>query len=117
MPKSKNGTELRFENESYSIRGCIYEVNRKLGTGFLEAVYQEALEIELKKARIPHEAQKPLPIIYDGKPLKQFYIADFVCFGNIIVEIKAVSKLTNEHKAQLFNYLAATGLTLGPNSA
>jgi GxxExxY protein len=62
---------------------------------------------------IPFESQKILPILYDGIPLKQYYQADFVCFGEIVVEIKAVSKITNEHKAQVLNYLAATGLKLG----
>ncbi|MDR1286021.1 MAG: GxxExxY protein [Treponema sp.] len=113
MQEVTKGKKLRYETESFRIRGCIYEVNRKLGIGFLEAVYQEALEIELKKAGILYEREKPLPIIYDGTPLKQVYRADFVCFGKIIVEIKAVHKLTNEHKAQVFNYLAATGMTLG----
>ncbi|MDR1932621.1 MAG: GxxExxY protein [Spirochaetales bacterium] len=102
-----------MEEESYRIRACIYEVNRKLGSGFLEAVYQEAMEIELQKAEIPYEVQKKLSILYDGKPLKQFYLADFVCYEKIIIEIKAVTKLTNEYNAQVLNYLAATGLKLG----
>jgi GxxExxY protein len=105
--------ELVYKDESYAIQGCVFEVNRKLGSGFLEAVYQEALEIELRKAQIPFETQKPLSILYDGKPLRQYYVADFVCFGKIIVEIKAVSKLVDAHKAQLINYLAATGFRLG----
>jgi GxxExxY protein len=89
MNEGKNGKELLYEEESYCIRACIYEVNRKLGSGFLEAVYQEALEIELQKAKIPYEAQRKRSIRYDGKPLKQFYLADFVCFEKIIIEIKA----------------------------
>ncbi|MDR3276562.1 MAG: GxxExxY protein, partial [Treponema sp.] len=88
-------------------------VNRKLGSGFLEAVYQEALEIEFEKVKIPFTAQKKIPILYDGKPLKQFYVADFLCFGKIIVEIKAVKQLGMEHKAQILNYLTATGLKVG----
>ncbi|GMO27611.1 MAG: hypothetical protein Pg6A_15240 [Termitinemataceae bacterium] len=105
--------KILYEEESYRIRSCIYEVNKKLGSGFLEAVYQEALEIELTNAGIPFEAKKELVIIYDGKPLHQFYIADFVCYDKIIVELKAVNKITNEHKAQIFNYLSVTGLRLG----
>ncbi|MDR1388439.1 MAG: GxxExxY protein [Treponema sp.] len=97
----------------YRIQGCIFEVNRKLGSGFLEAVYQEAMEIELKKAMIPFESQKLLPILYEGIPLKHYYQADLVCFGEILAELKAVSKITNDHKAQVLNYLAATGLRLG----
>ncbi|GHU78144.1 GTP-binding protein [Spirochaetia bacterium] len=104
---------LLYEDESYRIRACIYEVNRKLGGGFLEAVYQEALEIELEKAKIPYESQKKLHIFYDDKPLKQFYQADFVCFEKIIIEIKAITKLGSESRAQVMNYLAATGLKLG----
>jgi GxxExxY protein len=104
---------LLYKDECYRIQGCIFEVNRKLGSGFLEAVYQEALEIELEKGSIPFEAQKALPIYYDGKRMKQTYRADFVCFGNIIVEIKAAAKLGDVHKAQVINYLAATGFRLG----
>jgi GxxExxY protein len=77
MQEDTKGEKLRYENESFRIRGCMYEINKKPGIGFLEAVYQEALEIELKKAEIPSEREKPLPIIYDGKPLKQAYRADF----------------------------------------
>jgi GxxExxY protein len=113
MNKSSEKRALLYEAESYRIRACIHEVNRKLGSGFLEAVYQEALEIELGKAGIPFEAQKKLHILYDGRPLKQFYLADFVCFEKIIVEIKAVTGLSPEHTAQTLNYLAATDLRLG----
>jgi GxxExxY protein len=105
--------ELLYKDECYRIQGCIFEVNRKLGSGFLESVYQEALGIELGKAKIPFEAQKILPILYDGKPLKQYYVADFVCFEKIIVEIKAATHIINEYKAQVLNYLAATGFRLG----
>jgi GxxExxY protein len=113
MEENKEMGDLLYKNESYLIQGCIFEVYKKLGAGFLEAVYQEALEIELRKAEIPFEPQKTLPILYDGTPLKQYYQADFVCFEKIILELKAVSKITNEHKAQILNYLAATGLRLG----
>ncbi|MDR1972322.1 MAG: GxxExxY protein [Treponema sp.] len=113
MSEGKKEKEILYEEESYRIRACVYEVNRKLGSGFLEAVYQEALEIELRKAKIPYEAQKKLSILYDGKPLKQFYLADVVCFEKIVIEIKAVTRLTNEYKAQVVNYLAVTGLKLG----
>jgi GxxExxY protein len=105
--------KLLYRDESYIIRSCVFEVNRKLGSGFLEAVYQEALEIELSKANVPFEAKKCIPVLYDGKPLKQNYVADIVCYGKIIIEIKAVRKIAEEHKAQLMNYLAASGLKLG----
>ncbi|MDR1445336.1 MAG: GxxExxY protein [Treponema sp.] len=105
--------EILYKDECFRIQSCVFQVNKKLGSGFLEAVYQEALEIELEKAKIPYEAQKKVPIHYDGRLLKQYYQADFVCFGKIIVEIKAVTRIGNEHKAQILNYLAATGLKLG----
>jgi GxxExxY protein len=105
--------KMLYKDECFHIQSCVFEVNRKLGSGFLEAVYQEALEIELKTAKIPYEAQKILPIRYDDRVLKQYYQADFVCYEKIIVEIKAVTRISKEHKAQIFNYLAATGLRLG----
>ena len=105
--------KILYEEECYKIYGCIYTVNKKLGSGFLEAVYQEALEIELKRENIPFVSQKELKILYDGIPLKSKYIADIVCYEKIIIEIKAISKINNQHKAQLINYLAATGFRLG----
>ena len=104
---------LLFKEECFKIYGCIYEVNKKLGSGFLEAVYQEALEIELKRNNIPFIPQQELEILYDGIPLKSRYVADIVCYDKIIIEIKAVSKLSNQHKAQIMNYLAASGIRLG----
>jgi len=105
--------QIFYKEESFLINSCIYEVNRKLGTGFLEAVYQEALEIELKQKNIPFERQKGLKIFYDETPLSCKYIADIICYDKIIIEIKAVSNINNQHKAQLLNYLAITGLKLG----
>ena len=84
-----------------------------LGLGFLEAVYQEALELEFRKRKIPYEREKELTISYEGKVLKQTYRADFVCYNNIIVELKAVAKLDDAHRSQVYNYLKATGLKLG----
>ncbi|MDR1869740.1 MAG: GxxExxY protein [Treponema sp.] len=105
--------KILYGEECYKIYGCIYTVNKKLGPGFLEAVYQEALEIELKRENIPFVSQKELRVLYDGIPLKSKYIADIVCYEKIIIEIKAISKINNQHKAQLMNYLAATGFRLG----
>ena len=102
-----------YKDESYKIVGAAFNVYNKLGHGFLEAVYQEALEIELKRQGIPYEREKELKIIYDGIELKQTYKADFVCYGKIIVELKAVSYLENAHRAQVYNYLHATGFKLG----
>ena len=88
-------------------------IHKELGCGFLEKVYQEALEMELSAANIPFSREKILPVYYNGKQLKQTYIADFVCYDNIIIEVKAVSELTDLHRAQVFNYLKATNLDLG----
>ena len=88
-------------------------VYNTLGPGFLEAVYQEALELEFVKRNISYEREKELTISYDGIVLKQTYRADFVCYANIIVELKAVSHLDDSHRSLVFNYLKATGLKLG----
>ena len=102
-----------YKEESYKIIGAAFEVYNTLGPGFLEAVYQEALEIELRKQGIPYEREKELKIQYDGVELKQTYKADFVCFGKIIVELKAVSSLDDAHRSQVYNYLHATNFKLG----
>jgi len=111
--RTEEKKDILFKDECYKINSCIYEVNKKLGSGFLEAVYQEALEIELKRRNIPFVSQQELEILYDGIPLTKKYIADFVCYEKIIIEIKAVSEITNQHKAQLINYLAATNFRVG----
>ena len=102
-----------YSKESYDIIGAAFEVYNQLGHGFLEAVYQEALEIELKKRGIPFEREKDIKIYYQGTALKQSYRADFVCYDKIIVELKAVSYLDDTHHAQVYNYLKATGYKLG----
>jgi GxxExxY protein len=104
---------LLYGDLSYAINGAAFLVYNKLGPGFLEAVYQEALEIEFKRRIIPYEREKELKIRYDGIELKQTYKADFVCFGKIIVELKAVSALDDAHRSQVYNYLHATGYKLG----
>ena len=104
---------LIYQNESYAIRGAAMKVYNTLGCGFLEAVYQEALEIELDKRHIPYEREKELEICYDGIKLGKKYVADFVCYGKIILELKAVKELDDFHRSQLYNYLKATGFKLG----
>ena len=104
---------LYYKQESYNIIGAAMHVYNVLGHGFLEAVYQEALEIEFKKRNIPYEREKELRINYDGVELHQTYKADFVCYGNIIVELKAVQNLDDSHRAQVHNYLRATRFKLG----
>jgi GxxExxY protein len=106
-------TKLLFEHETYAIIGAAIAVHSELGPGFLEAVYQEALEIELHAKHVPFERQKALTILYRGKPLKKEYLADFMCYGQVIVEIKALSRLSSVEEAQLINYLKATGLRVG----
>lgn len=102
-----------YKEESYKIVGAAFEVYNKLGHGFLEAVYQEALEIEFQRQGIPYEREKELKILYDDVELKQTYKADFVCYDKIIVELKAVSALEDAHRSQVYNYLHATGFKLG----
>lgn len=102
-----------YKEESYKIIGAAFDVYNTLGFGFLEAVYQECLELELKKRNIPYEREKELFINYDGQVLKQTYKADFVCYDKIIVELKAVSELCDANRAQVYNYLHATNMKLG----
>lgn len=93
--------------------GAVFEVYRELGCGFLEAVYQECLAKELVLRNVPFSANQELRMLYKGQPLEQIYRADFVCFQQVIVEIKAVREIAPEHKAQILNYLKATGLRVG----
>ena len=104
---------LLYAEESFKINGAIYEVHKALGPGLLEKVYQEALEKELKLQGIPFEREKSFTITYKGEELEQKYIADFVIYDKIVVELKAVEELLPVHKAQVINYLALTGLKLG----
>lgn len=105
--------DLIYRKESYKIMGACFEVYRTMRCGFLEAVYQECLEIELAERRIPFGSQAQLPIMYKGRTLKQFYKADLVCYDKIVLEVKAVSQLVGEHRTQMLDYLRATGLGLG----
>jgi len=102
-----------YPNESYKIIGCMMKVHREMGCGFLEKVYQEALEREFIAEGIPFQREANLKIYYRGVPLQQEYIADFVCYDKIIVELKAISKLSDVDKVQVINYLKATGYELG----
>jgi GxxExxY protein len=104
---------LIYPNESYAIRGAAMRVYNVLGSGFLEAVYQEALELELDRRNIPYEKEKELEIYYDGIKLGKKYIADFVCYDKIILELKAVKELDDSHRSQLYNNLKVTGFKLG----
>lgn len=106
-------SKLIHEKETYEILGACFEVYREKGCGFLEAVYQESLEIEFGLREIAAKALVPLPLEYKGRPLKKKYEADFICHDRVLVELKAVSALTDEHRAQVQNYLNATGLRVG----
>jgi GxxExxY protein len=105
--------DIIYEKESFQIIGACIEVHKALGPGFLEAVYQEALAIEFKNQNIAHVREKNLKLYYKNVQLHKTYVVDFVCYDNIILEIKALSKLTSEHESQLINYLKATSLKLG----
>lgn len=106
-------SDLVFKEECFKIIGACFEVYNEKGCGFLESVYQECLEIELGHQQISYTAQQSLRLVYRNIELKQRFVPDFICYGKIIVEIKAVSKLTDEHRAQTINYLNATGFQLG----
>jgi GxxExxY protein len=106
-------TEILYKTESCKIVGACFEVYRQKGCGFLEQVYQECLEFELGLQAIPFVAKKPLALEYKGRTLRATYEPDFVCFGKIVLELKAVTELTDEHRAQVQNYLKATGMKLG----
>lgn len=105
--------EFPFKDECYEIIGACMEVANELGCGFLEAVYQEALCYEFSDQKIPFENEKVLDVYYKGRLLRKKYIADFVCFGEVILEIKTLDALHPEHTAQVLNYLKATGKKIG----
>ena len=105
--------EFIYGKETHALLGACFEVYKDKGCGFLEAVFQECLELELGDRGIPFKAQPQLGLEYKGRVLKQTYQPDFVCYDKVILEIKAVSKLADEHRAQVHNYLKATALRVG----
>ena len=113
MEPKYNESSLLFKEESYKIIGAAMEVHRLLGCGFVEPVYQEALEKEFVLRGIPYEREKELSVSYKGSQLSKTFKADFVCYGKIILELKAVKEFADEHYAQIYNYLRASGLDLG----
>ena len=102
-----------MKEKTYKIIGCAMEVHRELGCGFLEAVYQEALERELDSQKVPFAAKPIVEISYKGERLTKTYQPDFICHGEIIVEIKAISALSGTEESQIINYLKATGKKIG----
>lgn len=105
--------ELLFKDEVFAIVGAAMEVHSQLGPGFLEAVYHAALKLELTARGIPFESEKPLSIYYKGRKLSTEYQADLVCYGKIVVELKALDRLSGKEEAQVLNYLKATGFRVG----
>lgn len=104
---------ITYKLESYEIVGACFEVYKEKGSGFLEAVYQECLEMELADRKVPFTAQPQLALTYKDRPLKSKYTPDFICYGKIVLELKAVTALTDEHRAQVHNYLRAAKFKLG----
>jgi GxxExxY protein len=111
MNTSEEGIILK--DEVYAIVGAAMEVHNELGSGFAEAVYQEAMEIELRLRNIPFQRQERLKIAYKGVELECLYVADLICFGSVMVELKAIRELTRKDESQILNYLKATGLRVG----
>jgi len=105
--------EILYKNEVFQIIGAAIEVHKVLGCGFLEAVYQEAFELELTFISVPFVSQKVLNINYKGKLLSKGYVADLVCFDKIIIELKALQKISGNEESQVINYLKATGMKVG----
>ena len=105
--------KLIYPEESYAIMGACFNVYKDKGAGFLEPVYQECLTMEFEYQKIPNMTQPELLLYYREKKLNKTYRPDFICYDKIIVEIKAVEKLVDEHEAQILNYLYASGFKLG----
>jgi GxxExxY protein len=105
--------DLILKDESYAIVGACFEVYKEMGCGFLESVYEECLGIEFDLVGVPFREQAALPIAYKSRPLKKIFQPDFICYDKMVVEIKAASSLTDVHRAQVHNYLKATGYRLG----
>jgi GxxExxY protein len=105
--------ELLYANEAFQIRGAAFDVYRAMGPGYLEAVYQECLEIEFSRRGVAFEAGRALTLTYRGQRLRQKYVTDFVCYDRIVIELKATRTVAPEHRAQTINYLRATGIKLG----
>ncbi len=105
--------ELIFKEEVFAIVGAAIEVHKELGSGFLEPVYHEAMMLELPRHKVPFQSEVELSISYKQEPLQQKYRADFICFEQIVVELKALQHLSGKEESQLLNYLKATGLKVG----
>lgn len=107
------GEGLLYAEQCYQIMGACFAVYDEMGSAFLESVYQECVELELARRNIPFSRQHPMPLTYRGAALRQGYVADFLCFHQVILEIKAVETIADEHRAQVLNYLGAARVRLG----
>ena len=105
--------DFPFKDETYQVLGACFEVYNEMGCGFLKSVYQECLEKEITSCGIPFEAQQPIELVFKGQELQRTFSPDLLCFGKVIVELKAVRRLGAEHRAQLINYLKACRLEVG----
>ena len=105
--------DFPLKDETYQVLGACFEVYNEMGRGFLESVYKECLEVELTSYGIPFEAQQPIELVFKGQELQRTFAPDLLCFGKVIVELKAVRRLAAEHRAQLINYLKAYRLEVG----
>ena len=113
-PQITQITQIRGRDpRSYAVIGAAMEVHRRLGHGFLEPVYQECFELELKERGIPHLREAELPILYRGHRLKTYYRPDFICYDCLIVELKALTQVAETEEAQIINYLKASGFPVG----
>ena len=105
--------KLILSDKTFKIIGAAMEVHNMIGCGFTEPLYQEAFEEELRLRGIPYQREKTFHVVYKGKKLNKEFRPDFVCYDEIIIELKAVQELVDEHYSQVYNYLKATGLRLG----
>jgi len=105
--------EMLFKDEVYAIQGAVFEVYKTMGNMWAEEVYQQCLELELEARGIPFSAKAELPIFYKGKKIVKAYIPDVICYGQIILELKACQMIADEHRRQILNYLRITGHHLG----
>ena len=110
---SGSATSQSRDPRTHAIIGAAMEVHRVLGPGFLEAVYQDALAVELTVRNIPFRREVELPVRYKGVALQAHYHADFICYDEVIVELKALARISGAEEAQIINYLKATGLRIG----
>lgn len=106
-------TSLIFQSETFRIRNACFEVYKEKGCGFTEPIYQECLEMEMVLQDLPYDPQRHIPLVYKARKLRNTFVPDLICFDKIIVELKAVSKLADEHRSQVINYLKATNFRLG----